>query len=165
MRVNRDGGLVGGQFQVSNAGGDSGIRHQGLLWTGSEHGLVWSDTRDGQAEIYFARVATDGSPIGPELRVTNAAGDSGHAAMTWTGTGYSIFWADNRDGNYEIYFTRLSAEGVKVGDDVRITNVMGASIQPAVAWNGSNYGLVWSDDRDGGASELYFGRLVCEDGG
>jgi len=42
-----------------------------LSWTGSEFGVSWYDDRDGNEEIYFARVSSAGAKIGSDLRVTN----------------------------------------------------------------------------------------------
>lgn len=41
----------------------------------------------------------------------------------------------------------------------RITIASGDSIKPSIAWNGSNYGLVWSDTRNSGKGEIFFALL------
>jgi len=43
-----------------------------LADTGAGYGLSWHDSRDGNVEVYFARLAVDGTRVGPEIRLTMA---------------------------------------------------------------------------------------------
>lgn len=45
----------------------------------------------------------------------------------------------------------------------RITTAVGGSIKPSIVWNGLNYGLVWSDVRNGDKGEIFF-ALLDEEG-
>jgi hypothetical protein len=78
-----------------------------LVWTGSEYGVSWFDERDGNYEIYFARLDALGNKIGSDVRVTNDPLESSGPSLVWTGSEYGVSWHDFRDGNYEIYFARL----------------------------------------------------------
>lgn len=44
----------------------------------------------------------------------------------------------------------------------RITTASGDSIKPSIAWNGVDFGLVWSDARNGGKGEIFFMLLDKE---
>jgi hypothetical protein len=66
-----------------------------------------------------------------------------------------VAWLDNREGNDEIYFTRISSSGVKQGSDVRIATSAADSWEPVLVWTGSEYGVAWYDNRDGN-DEIYF---------
>ena len=129
-----------------------------LIWTGTVYAAAWRDSRDGNEEVYFARFDASGQKIGDDVRVTNASGHSFVTSMVWTGNEYGIVWIDDRDGNNEIYFARLSPSGNKIGVDLRITNDSGSSRVPSLAWTGTEYGVSWDDDRSG-AMEIYFVRL------
>jgi hypothetical protein len=134
----------------------SSPRDTSLVWDGSAYAAAWmGEPATGNTEIYFARVAADGTLLIPAVRVTNATSTSGHPSLAWTGSGYGLVWSDNRDGNQEIYFTRISASGSKVGSDVRITNATGESLSPRLVWSGTEYGIAWVDSRDGNY-EIYF---------
>lgn len=56
----------------------------------------------------------------------------------------------------------------KIGDDIRVTNDPANRYYPSLVWTGSEYGLVWEDER-GGNKEIYFaridamGRKICDD--
>jgi len=93
-----------------------------------------------------------------ESRFTNSIGGSHLPMLVWTGSELGVVWQDQRDGNPEIYFARANTSLAKIGDDIRGTNAMGNSRDPAVVWIDSGYGLVWVDDRSG-VTDLYFTRL------
>ena len=143
-----------------------------LVWTGTQYGLAWHDGRDaapdaapgtGGAEIYFARLDPSGEKIGTDVRVSNFLSQSFRPALVWNGTEFAVTWNDDRDGNHEIYFARLDANGAPVGGEIRVSNATGSSLfsDLAVARSSagsSGYGVVWQDDRDGNI-EVYFSRL------
>ena len=99
-----------------------------------------------------------GVKIGADVRVTNAANNSLGPSVVWTGSEYGVSWTDNRDGNSEVYFALGSAGGVKIGADVRVTNDANRSVIPSLVWTGSEYGVSWTDNRDGNY-EIYFARF------
>jgi hypothetical protein len=120
-----------------------------IAWTGSQYGIAWEDFRDGDSEIYLARLSASGTRIGGDIRITQAPLDSRAPRIVWDGSGYGIVWADWRnspsalDGRVEVYFARLDPAGNKIGTDVRITQLAGVT-STDIAWNGSEYGIVWS---------------------
>ncbi|MFQ5720541.1 MAG: MopE-related protein, partial [Acidobacteriota bacterium] len=129
-----------------------------VAWTGNEYGVAWRDERDLNMEIYFALVSADGVKLTGDLRITNDAASSFAPALVWTGTEFGVAWVDNRNGNKEIYFNRLDAAGLTAGADVRLTADAGTSIQPSLVWTGAEYGVAWTDDRNGNR-EITFNRL------
>jgi predicted 3-demethylubiquinone-9 3-methyltransferase (glyoxalase superfamily) len=121
------------------------------------------DNRDGNYEIYFARISSDGATkLGSDLRLTSDASASESPSLAWTGSEFGVSWADDRDGNYEIYFARVSSFGAKLGSDLRVTSNGSFSYFPSLAWTGSEFGVSWHDSRDGNY-EIYFARIagVC----
>jgi hypothetical protein len=131
-----------------------------VVWSATDWGLAWTDNRDGNYEIYMSRVAAAGTKVGGDTRLTTQAADSNHPSVAWTGTDYGLVWADNRDGNYEIYFKRMPHDLATVGTDVRVTESAGDSTSPVVVWTGSHFGVAWQDTRDGDP-EIYLATLIC----
>jgi hypothetical protein len=129
-----------------------------LKWTGAGFGVAWSDTRFTQREIYFRKLDANGMPVGTETRVTNDAADSAWPDLAWNGTDWAVVWHDLRDGNSEVYLTRLSAAGQKISADLRLTNAAGFSGYPSIDWNGFQYGVSWQDDR-AGTPAIYFAQV------
>ena len=131
-----------------------------LVWTGAEYAFAGADHRTGNAEIYFIRLNMDGTKIGSDLRVTSSSANKAYPSLAWSGSQYGVTWIDNRDGNYEIYFARVSAGGQKLGADVRVTFDAAENYHPRLAWNGSLFGVVFEDERGGGFNpEIYFNRI------
>ena len=60
---------------------------------------------------------------------------------------FGTAWEDRRNGNYEIYFNRLDAQGKKLAADLRVTVAGGFSLHPEVIWNGSEFLVAWDDRR------------------
>jgi hypothetical protein len=130
-----------------------------VVWTGTEFGVAWSDFKDGNFEIYFARLSSEGVPLGTPVRVTNAVGSSDRVALGWNGSVYGLVWQDERldttGGVRHVYFTTLSSTGVRQGADERITCRTDRSFSPAIAGAGSAFGVAWTDTKDGNF-EIYF---------
>jgi len=125
-----------------------------MVWTGSGYGVVWEDHRDGDAKIYFARLSATGGKIGGDVRVSEGPGPSRSPRLAWNGAEYGVVWVDARSGiDNEVYFNRLDAAGTRLGADVRLTEPGFGGTSPDIAWNGSEYGVVWSD------VDLYFARV------
>ncbi len=143
--------------------------YSSMDWNGSEYGIVWEDNRhagitfDGDTEIYFARLDSEGERIGGEIRITSSNGSSSRPEIAWTGDRYGVTWFDDRDGGEEIYFALLDSLGGRLSADIRITSSAGESSQPSLVWDGSAFGIAWQDDRDyvqpSNYYEIYFARL------
>lgn len=161
--------------QITNT--ESNGNYPSLVWTGSEFGVSWRDDRDGNHEIYFARIESDGYRIGPDHRITNDDRDSARPSMVWTGSVFGISWSDNRDEphpdgwpyNTEIYLTHVNPDGSKIRDDIRITNDDSISESPSLVWTGSEFGIVWQDYRNDPNPtdmdfiyEIYFARVAAD---
>jgi hypothetical protein len=158
-RFDATGAKIGSDVRVTSAANSSLC--PSLVWTGTEYGLAWHDGRDGNWEVYFARLDDQGVKIGGDVRVTNATNSSQNPSLVWTGSEYGLAWHDGRDANWEVYFTRLDDQGVKIGGDVRLTNATNSSQNPSLAWAGTGYGVAWHDGRDANW-EIYFARVDAD---
>lgn len=66
-----------------------------------EDGLIaaWYDTRDGNAEIYMRQLDANGTPAGPERRLTNGPEESYEPSIDRLGEDVVVTWYDkSRDG-------------------------------------------------------------------
>jgi hypothetical protein len=159
--LSADGALTTGPLRVTDDPEFSGS--PSLVWTGSELAVAWNDGRDGNFEIYLARLEPDGSKIGGDLRLTNDPMFSATPSLAWTGDELALAWSDDRDGNNEIYYARVQPDGTVVGGDVRVTDEAAYSSSPAIAVAGGDRALAWLDLRDPDR-ELYFARLAAGGG-
>ncbi len=169
-RIGPDGAQIGQTVAVSGNGRD--VQPPAIAWSGDRWGIVWSDTRSGRAEVYFA--AVDAAPAlvaGPSLVSEHASSKGGLApaadgiappAIAWNGRTFGVAWWDDRDGSTEIYFAHLNRDGVNGSGDRRISDAPGMSVFPQLVWTGTEFGVVWQDHRDGHA-QVYFvhGPMGC----
>ena len=122
--------------------------------------IAWQDRRDGNPEIYYAKLDNNGNPLISDIRVSTATGDS-----WWPYIGIDnslnvhIAWYDARNGNGEIYYTKLDNNGNTLVDDTSLTFAGGAVGAPALEVdNSNNIHIVWPDNRNG-YSALYYTKL------
>jgi len=92
------------------------------------------------------KTCTTPSKLGTDFRVTNAQFDSSAPAIAWNGIDYGLLWKDSRNGDQEIFFTRMTPAGVKVGSDVPVTGSCSDCNSPRLVWNGAEYGAVWTQN-------------------
>lgn len=104
----------------------SGAIQPSLDASGSGYGLVWTDTRDGNQEIYFRRLTSALATTGSEIAVTSDSSISQAPAITWNGGEFGVAWTDYRSGAAELWFTRLTASGGGASP-TQITDGYGAS--------------------------------------
>jgi cysteine-rich repeat protein len=108
-----DGTFVGSQdvfidFDVNPSEEDfSGFLIE-VAVAGDEVGLFWTDTRDGNQELYFSRIGAAGALLGGPARLTHTAAPSRHASAVWDGEAYGVTWWDSDGTDEDIYFTRLA---------------------------------------------------------
>lgn len=84
-----------------------------------------------------------GDCVGVDEAVSSRPGDSRFASLVWTGTEYGVASQDDEDGNWEIYFSRMTPDGTVLSTD-RITNDGAADEHPSLAWDGTRYAIAWS---------------------
>jgi hypothetical protein len=151
------GTIVSSDIRLTNALSDSD--EPSLVWGEGTFALTWEDNRSlTHTQLYFVGIDVSGAKLFPEVPITENASDHRQPSIAWLGSSLGVTWSDNRDGNYEIYFCRLSPLGVKLTQERRITNNPATSWAPSIAWNGSRVGFSW-EDRRLGPSQIYFAEF------
>jgi hypothetical protein len=135
----------------------------GLAYSGTSYAAAYTGTNNG-FNVYLSTIDPGGTVINPpgETVVTLVNADAGGGPLVWVGDRYGLAWEDRRTGDYEVYFTLLDEAGNKKHADTQLTFAQGFSINVSMAWNGTEFLVVWQDDRDG----LFnlFGQRVDVDG-
>jgi hypothetical protein len=141
-------------LRITNNSADSDF--PSIAVSGSIIYIVWCDTRNGNYEIYFIRSSDDGLNWGQETRLTNNTGSSESPVIMTSGSAVHVAWADNRNGNYEIYYKRSTDGGINWGNDTRLTNDILNSIGASLGVSGSDVHIAWTDNRDDWNYEVYY---------
>ena len=84
-----------------------------------------------------------------------------HPSVAFDGTNYLVVWHDDRDGrNSGIYGTRVSQAGTVLDPyGIVISNITGWQSYPSVAFDGSDYFVVWQDSRGWRGYDIYGARI------
>jgi hypothetical protein len=107
-------------------------------------GVLWSDRRTGDYEIFFAALKGNGQKVGDDLRLSSAKGFSVNPALAFTGQEFLALWQDDRSMNMRLFGQRVSLEGALIGGNVEITQPPAdtADESPALAVGPTNVGVV-----------------------
>ncbi|WP_156339266.1 TolB family protein [Chondromyces crocatus] len=114
--------------------------------------LAWVDTRDGNAEVYAARLDKNLQKSGPDRRVTDAAGDAAEVQILMRGKEAWLVWSDARQNEEtaDIWMARLDAKTLqKAGPETRLFTSPEHSRSPALAPFGSGMLAAWIEEPTG----------------
>ena len=68
--------------------------------------VTWTDSRDGNREIYYKNSIDGGNTWSQDIRLTNNPNASQNSFLFASGTKIHLIWTDDRDGNWEIYYKK-----------------------------------------------------------
>ncbi|MDI7269465.1 MAG: hypothetical protein QME96_15870, partial [Myxococcota bacterium] len=142
-RVSATGEKIGSDVRLTSFPGQS--LDPEITWSGSHYGVSWHDDGWGNMEIGFMTLDAAGTIVTGPVRVTSDSHVSAESDIVWNGSAFAIVWRDRRTGDGDVYLSVVAPDGTEIVDDERITDTPGASLQPAIAWNGSSYGILWKD--------------------
>ena len=129
---------------------------------GTNYLVVWHDGRDvGDLHIYGARVSAGGAVLDPAgIAISTAAVEQYRPRIAFDGTNCLVVWYDYRSGSpMDIYGARVSAGGVVLDPaGIAISTAANEQVSPAIAFDGTNYLVVW-EDRRSGTSDIYGARV------
>lgn len=130
-----------------------------VVWTGSNYVVLWSEARGTPAsELWAAKVKSDGTKDGPDVRLTSAAGISlldRHGVVPLP-NGFAIAWIDGRytANRKDVVFARFDQNMQRVGTESRVTTNLSVEQVALTATNGG-YVVAWSSPLTTGAETSY----------
>jgi len=84
--------------------------------------------------------------------------DYSAASMVWDGSAFCVVDAKDVDGDQDLYFRRIRVDGTVIQGPTKIFDDTYEQDHPWLAWTGSEFGLMWDDDRDD-PKDIWFCRL------
>jgi hypothetical protein len=130
---------------------------------GSNFLVVWADDRAGDGEIYGARVTPQGTVLDTAGFVIAHAGDyQAFPALAFDGTNFLVVSEDDRGGDdCDVYGARVTPQGVVLDTaGLAISQATGYQESPALAFDGTNFLVVWEDYRSGDDCDVYGARVT-----
>lgn len=133
-----------------------------LAYSGSSYAAVYTGTSSG-FRVYRNLLSETGASIGDgQQSLTLNSADSTGGVAIWTGDRYGVAYQARFEGDYEVYFVTVDANGQPFGPPTRISDALGFSVNVELAWTGTRFVVAWQDERDG-LFQIY-ARLVDLDG-
>lgn len=124
-----------------------------VAYDGKNYLVVWKDNRNGNGDIYGVRVSVEGTPVEPTgFPIARASTDQQTPAVACHGTRCLVVWADARGGMgyWDIYGARVDGNGVVLDPGgLVVSTATNHQMEPAVAFDGANFLVVWEDWRSG----------------
>ena len=160
IRVGRalpGGDPTSGEGTVIASGFDLG--DPAIASSGQQQLVVWPQDE----KIYGARIAF-GSVIGPNPVVVSPPRPDftfpRSPAVAWNGTNYLVAWSDDNSGNLDLFGARVDPSGTVLDPTgINVSSAPGDQDVPAIASNGTDFLVVWSDTRSGSTSDVYGSRV------
>lgn len=156
-------------FQICTAPGDQ--RNPVVAWDGTNYLVAWQDTRSGNSsDISAVRVTPQSNVLEGNsaqdagVAICTAINDQFHPSLVWGGKNYLLAWEDFRNNSGKIYTMRISKDlqlldGSPTTGGLLIGGGDGLQVKPKVAWNGTNYFVVWESHKSESSSDIYGCRV------
>jgi hypothetical protein len=135
-----------------------GSLYQAVAFNGSNYLVIWSG-QDGQ--IRGARVSPAGIVLDPGgFAIISGANSPTGATLSSDGTDFLVAWSDARFGCCSIFGSRVTGDG-RVSDPrgIAIATHGREQVEPAIAYDGTNYLVAWTDNRSRSA-DIYGARVT-----
>jgi hypothetical protein len=95
------------------------------------------------------------------IPVSLASGYQENPVIGFDGSDYLVVWQDLRNGRWDIYGTRVTTQGgVLDTAGIPVSTADWDQEHPAVAWDGSEFLVVWQDIRDNAHWRAYSSRVT-----
>ncbi|MEO0079883.1 MAG: hypothetical protein ABIK44_04315 [candidate division WOR-3 bacterium] len=133
-----------------------------VAFDGTNYVVVCTDRRSGCCDIYGSRVTPAGIVLDPDgILISTAVSWQGYPAAAFDGTNYFVVWEDFRSANWDIYGARVTPGGVVLDPSgIPISTAADDQRSPAVSFDGTNYLVVWQDNRSDPESDIYGARVT-----
>jgi len=147
---------------ISTAAGYSELSPS-VAFDGTNYLVVWADCRNGSdVDIYGCRVSQSGTVLDTAgFAVSTVPGGQGSPAVAFDGANYLVVWTYSRGGSdSDIYGCRIDQLGTVLDPGgIAISTAANNQGVPSVAFDGTNYLVVWEDYRSGSDSDIYGCRV------
>jgi hypothetical protein len=144
-----------------NGPADAGQYNPAVAHNGTNFLVVWEDSRSNNSDIYGARVSNAGAVLDTTgIRISAARSSQSTPKVAHNGTDFLVVWYDYRNGTSDIYGARVSNAGTVLdAGGIPISTASNYQGYPAVAYDGTNFLVVWEDYRSGINNDIYGARV------
>ena len=136
-----------------------------VAFDGTNYLVAWADGRGGPdagSDIFGTRVSKAGTVLDPlGIPISTAPGGQQSAAVAFDGTNYLVTWSSAQSPSSDsVSGTRVSKAGTVLdANGIPIATGSQSGTVPAVAFDGTNYLVVWSDGPASSPTDIYGARV------
>ncbi|MEP6647374.1 MAG: SBBP repeat-containing protein, partial [Saprospiraceae bacterium] len=117
--------------------------------------VVWTDTRFGNAEVFYKRSQDHGHTWEDDAQLSLSNVSASYPSIAVSGNTVHVVWTDHRHTHSEIYYKRSLDNGTTWSPDILLTDQIGEQVRPTIAADGPNVHVVW-EANDHKASEIWY---------
>jgi hypothetical protein len=131
----------------------------------TEAAIAWVALDGRDSQVHIARVDSHGHVL-KEAQITKVKGDRSSVAIVWADEGWLVAWVDTRDGNGEVYATKMDRNLKRIAPVRRITDAPGDAADVSLSASGETAWLAWSDPRESpkeGIGDVFVTTLSAHD--
>ncbi len=145
--------------------GDGTAGRGGLAYASSSYFSTFFDTVATKDRVFEKPLARDGKALGGQQLLPKVVADAFAGRVVWTGDGFGVTWEDRRTASWEVYFSRLDANGQKLAADVAVSEDDAQwSLNDTLAWTGTEFVMAFQDQRDPSVEWSIFAQRLDADG-
>jgi hypothetical protein len=142
--------------------GSTDVQNPGLVSVNGRFLIAWERYDKGpEASIYGALVDESGNVIVPEQPITSGATFARSFSLLSLGERALMVWADDHDGNYELYWQMLDSNLQVLIPRTRLTTTPTDTLYPAASFGPSGDIGILYDDWLTGERQSYFLSMGC----
>ena len=157
-------GAVSGPIPISTGPWEEAA--PSVAYANGEFFVVWEDNRNDantSFDIYGARVSTTGVLLDTNgIPISTQPSFEGNPSVASDGSGFLVVWLD-QDLTSEaasLFGSHVSNAGAVLDSNrIAIASLVGSETSPAVACNGTNYLVVWSDTNGVTGQNIFGGQV------
>jgi hypothetical protein len=141
-----------GGVAVAPAPGDGGV-------------VAWVAREGGHSYVHIARFDVRGRRT-RDVKLTTMKNGASNVAIAKVSSGWIVAWVDSRDGNAEVYATKVGPNLRRIARIERITRSPGDASDLAIVARGDLVWLAWADSRESpnrGMADIYVCAIRASD--
>jgi len=131
-----------------------------ISFNGNHYQFVWRHNYD----ISTIKIDIFGNVLDQEIIVDNSLGDQLYPSIASDGNDFFVIWEDRSEINdYNIYGARINNNGEVLDNPaIVISDNPFCQQNPSIEFDGTNYWVIWEDNRDQSGTNLYGTRVSPE---
>ncbi len=133
-----------------------------IAFDGNNYLVVWQDKRSGDCDIWGQFISQEGTLVDTNFPICIAENNQVDPEVCFGTGNYLVIWKANKEDTGKIYGQRVSPSGVLI-DTAFTINDWGYGTNPDIAFNDTNFMVIWRDYHDLGKDQVR-GRQVSQGG-